>query len=186
MTSFTAVARSVDSRCKANPPTTNNDAEEQQQHTIAVVWNQTKLLTRRAWCNKQRDSTMFWSVCGVNIFLAVAIGTIFWNLGVATMADMRSRISVIYLFVSSLPYLLMLIGIYRGAAEVKVFEQERRNQWYTPLPFLLSTVIVNVPENIIHPLGEKNKIPWVTLSGSNNQGFVFHRYFVFVPYSFFV
>jgi len=117
------------------------------------IRRQTRLLIRRTWLNKRRDGAMFWTLTAINIPLALAVGAIFWKLGL-TEADVRSRASLSYVFVASQPYLWLLIGIYRAAAEMKVFERERMDRWYTPMSYILSNSVCNIPENIIHPLGK--------------------------------
>lgn len=114
------------------------------------VWQQIVILTRRGWINQRRDSVFFWVVLAVNIVLGVLVGSIFWRLG-GRLNDIRARSSVCYILIAFQPFLSMIIAIYRGAADMKIYERERGYRWYGPLPFLVSNSVCNIPANVINP-----------------------------------
>ncbi|KAF9416855.1 hypothetical protein BGZ94_010107 [Podila epigama] len=115
-----------------------------------TVWQQVVILTRRGWINQKRDSIFFWVVLAINVLLGLLVGTIFWKLG-GEQSDIRARASIAYILVAFQPFLSMIIGIYRGAAEMKIYEREHGYRWYGPLPFLVSNWICSIPSNVIHP-----------------------------------
>ncbi|KFH64430.1 hypothetical protein MVEG_10255 [Podila verticillata NRRL 6337] len=114
-----------------------------------AVWRQTVILTRRGWINQRRDSVFFWGMLALNILMGVLIGSIFWKLG-GSLNDIRARSSVCYVLVAFQPFLSMIIAIYRGATDMKIYERERGYRWYGPLPFLISNSVCNVPANVIN------------------------------------
>ncbi|KAF9192310.1 hypothetical protein BGZ50_008674 [Haplosporangium sp. Z 11] len=111
---------------------------------------QTMTLIHRAWINKCRDGRMFWGVLMVNTILGVLLGSLFYNLG-DSLNDIRARSSICSILVSFQPFISMIVVIYKTTTEIKTFERERRDRWYGPWPFLVSTAVSSVPENIINP-----------------------------------
>ncbi|KAG0025112.1 hypothetical protein BGZ82_010207 [Podila clonocystis] len=130
-------------------PLDSSSAQGDDQDRLSV-WQQTVILTRRGWINQRRDSVFFWVVLAVNILLGVLVGSIFWQLG-GRLNDIRARSSVCYILIAFQPFLSMIISIYRGAADMKIYERERGYRWYGPLPFLVSNSVCNVPANVINP-----------------------------------
>ncbi|KAG0267261.1 hypothetical protein BG011_007672 [Mortierella polycephala] len=110
---------------------------------------QTMTLIRRAWINKCRDRQMFWGILVVDAILGILLGSLFYNLG-DSLDDIRSRSSICSILVTFQPYIFMIVVIYKTTSEIKTFERERRDRWYGPWPFLISTAVSSVPENIIN------------------------------------
>ncbi|KAF9380774.1 hypothetical protein CPC16_010149, partial [Podila verticillata] len=129
-------------------PLESSPAHEDDKNRLAV-WRQTVILTRRGWINQRRDSVFFWGMLALNILMGVLIGSIFWKLG-GSLNDIRARSSVCYVLVAFQPFLSMIIAIYRGATDMKIYERERGYRWYGPLPFLISNSVCNVPANVIN------------------------------------
>ncbi|KAG0026003.1 hypothetical protein BGZ81_006694 [Podila clonocystis] len=130
-------------------PLDSSSAQGDDQDRLSV-WQQTVILTRRGWINQRRDIAFFWVVLAVNILLGVLVGSIFWQLG-GRLNDIRARSSVCYILIAFQPFLSMIIAIYRGAADMKIYERERGYRWYGPLPFLVSNSVCNMPANVINP-----------------------------------
>ncbi|KAG0091770.1 hypothetical protein BGZ93_008677 [Podila epicladia] len=123
---------------------------EDESEPLATSSAQGDNQDRRGWINQRRDSVFFWVVLVVNIVLGVLVGSIFWQLG-GRRNDIRARASVCYILIAFQPFLSMIIAIYRGAADMKIYERERGYRWYGPLPFLVSNSVCNMPANIINP-----------------------------------
>ncbi|KAG0210414.1 hypothetical protein BGX28_009323 [Mortierella sp. GBA30] len=60
------------------------------------------------------------------------------------------------------PFISVMADTIEYSRDIKVYERERRDRWYTPLPYLLSHVICAIPRNIVHSIAHVTVIYFVT------------------------
>ncbi|KAF9211925.1 hypothetical protein BGZ59_007441 [Podila verticillata] len=116
------------------------------------LWSQIRVLTSRGWRNQCRDSIVIWGSIGECILIGLVMGAIFFQMD-RTEAGIRSRSSLVYAVGALQVYLMLMIMIYRLSQDIKVYDRERMDRWYGPLPHLVSGVLFSAPLNILYPLG---------------------------------
>jgi len=117
------------------------------------LWSQIRVLTSRGWRNQCRDSIVIWgSICEC-ILVGLVLGAIFFQMD-RTEAGIRSRYSLIYVVGALHIYLMMMIMIYRLSQDITVYDRERMDRWYGPLPHLVSGVLFSAPFNILYSLSK--------------------------------
>ncbi|KAF9943918.1 hypothetical protein BGZ72_003083, partial [Mortierella alpina] len=82
--------------------------------------------------------------------MSFALGIIFWRTDNSSFESIRARTSVCLMFVLFYPFTSVIVDIIEYANDIKVYERERRDGCYEPLPYLLSHVICAIPRNIVH------------------------------------
>ncbi|KFH73647.1 hypothetical protein MVEG_00861 [Podila verticillata NRRL 6337] len=115
------------------------------------LWSQIRVLTSRGWRNQCRDSIVIWGSIGECILIGLVMGAIFFQMD-RTEAGIRSRSSLVYAVGALQVYLMLMIMIYRLSQDIKVYDRERMDRWYGPLPHLVSGVLFSAPLNILYPL----------------------------------
>ncbi|KAG0013258.1 hypothetical protein BGZ81_001149 [Podila clonocystis] len=116
------------------------------------LWSQIRVLTSRGWTNQRRDSIVIWGCIGECILIGLVVGAIFFNMD-RTEAGIRSRSSLVYAVGAIQAYLMLMIMIYRLSQDITVYDRERMDRWYGPLPHLVSGVLFAAPPNILYPVG---------------------------------
>ncbi|KAK3838142.1 MAG: P-loop containing nucleoside triphosphate hydrolase protein [Linnemannia gamsii] len=113
--------------------------------------SQIRVLTSRGWRNQVRDSIVLWGCVGECIVIGLAIGCIFYQLD-DSLASIRSRTSLVYTVGAVQAYLMLMILVYRLSQEIVVYDRERMDRWYGPLPHLVSSVLFSAIPNIVYPI----------------------------------
>ncbi|KAI8599654.1 P-loop containing nucleoside triphosphate hydrolase protein [Dissophora ornata] len=113
--------------------------------------SQISVLTSRGWKNQVRDSLVIWGCVGECIVIGLAVGAIFYQLD-GSLGGIRSRESLVYAVGAIQSYLMLMILIYRLSQEIVVYDRERMDRWYGPLPHLVSTVLFSAPPNTLYPV----------------------------------
>jgi hypothetical protein len=117
------------------------------------LWSQIRVLTSRGWRNQMRDSVVIWGCIGECIVIGLAVGAIFYQLD-DSLGGIRSRSSLVYAVGAIQAYLMLMIMIYRLSQEIVVYDRERMDRWYGPLPHLISTCVYSALPNAIYPVGK--------------------------------
>lgn len=117
------------------------------------LWSQIRVLTSRGWRNQMRDSVVIWGCIGECIVIGLAVGAIFYQLD-GSEGGIRSRSSLVYAVGAIQAYLMLMIMIYRLSQEIVVYDRERMDRWYGPLPHLISTCLYSALPNAIYPVGK--------------------------------
>ncbi|KAF9917727.1 hypothetical protein BX616_000088 [Lobosporangium transversale] len=115
------------------------------------LWSQIRVLTARGWKNQIRDSIVIWGCIGECIVIGLAVGAIFFDLD-HSLGGIRSRTSLVYAVGAIQAYLMLMIFIYQLSQGIVVYDRERMDRWYGPLPHLISTVVYTAPPNILYPI----------------------------------
>ncbi|KAF9116562.1 hypothetical protein BGX27_001418 [Mortierella sp. AM989] len=115
------------------------------------LWSQARILTLRGWNNQVRDSLVFWGCVGECILIGLAVGAIYYDLD-GSLGAIRSRSSLTYTVGAIQSYLMLMIFIYRISQDIVVYDRERIDRWYGPLPHIISTVLYSTPPNIVYPI----------------------------------
>ncbi|KAF9963763.1 hypothetical protein BGZ65_012246, partial [Modicella reniformis] len=115
------------------------------------LWSQIRVLTSRGWRNQMRDNIVIWGCIGECIVIGLAVGAIFYQLD-GSLAGIRSRSSLVYAVGAIQAYLMLMIIIYRLSQEIVVYDRERMDRWYGPLPHLISTCLYSALPNVIYPV----------------------------------
>lgn len=115
--------------------------------------SQIRVLTSRGWRNQIRDSIVLWGCIGECIVIGLAVGCIFYQLD-DSLEGIRSRTSLVYSVGAIQAYLMLMILIYRLSQEIVVYDRERMDRWYGPLPHLVSSVLFSAIPNIVYPVGK--------------------------------
>ncbi|KAF9350487.1 hypothetical protein BGX34_001194, partial [Mortierella sp. NVP85] len=115
------------------------------------LWSQIRVLTSRGWRNQMRDSVVIWGCIGECIVIGLAVGAIFYQLD-GSLGGIRSRTSLVYAVGAIQAYLMLMIMIYRLSQEIVVYDRERMDRWYGPLPHLISTCLYSALPNAIYPV----------------------------------
>ncbi|KAF9159252.1 hypothetical protein DFQ26_006751 [Actinomortierella ambigua] len=113
--------------------------------------SQIRVLTSRGWINQQRDSIVAWGCIAECIFMGLVVGAVFFQLP-GDMAGIRSRSSMIYAVGAIQSYLMLMIMIYRQTHDIGVYDRERMDRWYGPLPHLISSSFYTALPNIVYPV----------------------------------
>ncbi|KAG9319053.1 hypothetical protein KVV02_004804 [Mortierella alpina] len=95
---------------------------------------------------------MLWGNFLFCIFMSFAVGIIFWRADNSSFESIRARISVCFVIVFFQPFTSVIADIIEYAKDIKVYERERRDRWYEPIPYLLSHLICATPRNIVHSI----------------------------------
>ncbi|KAG0063772.1 hypothetical protein BGZ89_009639 [Linnemannia elongata] len=117
-------------------------------HEGVRLWTQVVTLSQRHWINTRRNAVYFWGTMAVYIVFAVMVGVVFWKLD-GGIVGIRGRASVIYVIGSFQPYLLSILSVYKGVADMKVYDRERKEQLYSPAAFIISYSLCQIPVNIV-------------------------------------
>lgn len=117
------------------------------------LWSQIRVLTSRGWTNQRRDSIVIWGCIGECVLIGLVVGAIFFDMD-RTEAGIRSRSSLVYAVGAIQAYLMLMIMIYRLSQDITVYDRERMDRWYGPLPHLVSGVLFSAPPNILYPVGK--------------------------------
>ncbi|KAG0044646.1 hypothetical protein BGZ83_010116 [Gryganskiella cystojenkinii] len=115
------------------------------------LWSQIRVLTSRGWRNQIRDSIVIWSCVGECIVIGLAVGVIFSQLN-DTAEGIRSRASLVFSVGSIQSYLMLMILIFRLSQDIVIYDRERMDRWYGPLPHLVSTVLYSALPNTLYPV----------------------------------
>ncbi|KAK5799460.1 P-loop containing nucleoside triphosphate hydrolase protein [Linnemannia elongata] len=115
------------------------------------LWSQVRVLTSRGWTNQIRDSMVLWGCICECIVIGLAIGSIFYDLD-DSLGGIRSRSSLAYAVGAIQSYLMLMILIHRLSKEIAVYDRERMDHWYGPLPHLISTCLYSTPPNVLYPI----------------------------------
>ncbi|KAK3824747.1 MAG: P-loop containing nucleoside triphosphate hydrolase protein [Benniella sp.] len=119
--------------------------------------HQVLVLTSRAWRNQMRDHLVIWGCLAECIVVGLVVGTIFFQMD-GSMNGIHSRSSLMYAAGSIQPYLMLMITVFRLSREITVYDRERMDRWYGPLPHLISTCLYIAPFNILYPLGKSDSL----------------------------
>ncbi|KAF9124460.1 hypothetical protein BGW39_008196 [Mortierella sp. 14UC] len=113
--------------------------------------SQIRVLTSRGWLNQVRDSIVLWGCVAECIVIGLAIGSIYYQLD-DSLESIRSRTSLVYTVGAAQAYLMLMILVYRLSQEIVVYDRERMDRWYGPLPHLVSSVLFSIIPNIVYPV----------------------------------
>ncbi|KAF9342529.1 hypothetical protein BGX26_007345, partial [Mortierella sp. AD094] len=114
------------------------------------LWSQARILTVRGWNNQVRDSLVFWGCVAECIVIGLAVGAIFYDMD-DTLSGIRSRSSLTYTVGAIQSYLMLMVFIYRLSQDIVIYDRERIDRWYGPLPHIISTVLYLAPSNVVYP-----------------------------------
>lgn len=117
------------------------------------LWSQIRVLTSRGWINQCRDRAVIWGSIGECILIGLVVSAIFFQMD-RTEAGIRSRSSLIYVVGALHIYLMLMIMIYRLSQNITIYDRERIDRWYGPLPHLVSGILFSAPHNILYSVGE--------------------------------
>ncbi|KAG9319073.1 hypothetical protein KVV02_008767, partial [Mortierella alpina] len=131
---------------------TSQDDEDASEARGPGIWSQTSTLRSRAWKSQIRNRQMLWGNFLFCIFMSLAVGIIFWRADNSSFESIRARTSVCAILVLAQPFVNLIVDIIEYAKDIKVYERERRDCWYEPLPYLLSHLICAIPRNIVHSI----------------------------------
>lgn len=120
--------------------------------TGTSLWSQIQVLTSRGWTNQIRDSMVFWGCICECIVIGLVFGAIFYDLD-DSLGGIRSRSSLVYAVGTTQSYLMLIVLIHRLSKEIVVYDRERMDHWYGPLPHLIGACIYSAPLNVLYPVG---------------------------------
>ncbi|KAF9120195.1 hypothetical protein BGW39_011589 [Mortierella sp. 14UC] len=115
------------------------------------LWTQVAILAQRNWLNARRNALYFWGVMAVYVVFAILVGAAFWRLD-GGVDGIRGRASVLYALGAFQPYMVSMLGVYKGVADMKVYDRERKERLYSPAAFIISYSICQIPVNIVATL----------------------------------
>ncbi|KAF9307888.1 hypothetical protein BG003_011923 [Podila horticola] len=127
------------------------------------LWSQIRVLTSRGWINQCRDRTVIWGSIGECILIGLVVSAIFFQID-RTEAGIRSRSSLIYVVGALHIYLMLMIMIYHLSPNITLYDRERIDRWYGPLPHLVSGILFSAPHNILYSVGLSTGFFEVTIS----------------------
>ncbi|KAF9179974.1 hypothetical protein BGZ50_006555 [Haplosporangium sp. Z 11] len=134
------------------------------------LWSQIRVLTSRGWRNQIRDSIVIWGCIGECTVIGLVVGFIFYDLD-ESLAGIRSRTSLLYAVGAIQAYLMLMIMIYRLSHDISVYDRERMDRWYGPLPHLISSCLYSAPPNILYPVGKHAQLYNVKIDQGLSTGF---------------
>ncbi|RZB95677.1 ABC transporter G family member 11 isoform A [Glycine soja] len=105
--------------------------------------NQCLVLTKRSFVNMRRDLGYYWLRLAIFVALAIALATIFYDLGTSyvSIQDRGSLVAFINGFLT-----FMTIGGFPSFVEVmKVFQRERQNGHYGVTAFVIGNTLSSIP-----------------------------------------
>ncbi|OMO63605.1 ABC transporter-like protein [Corchorus olitorius] len=119
------------------------DGGEMEEKTHATFFTQCNVLTRRSFINMYRDIGYYWMRLVVYIAIAVALATMFTNIGMS-YGSIQARGALI-LFISAFLTFMAIGGFPSFVEEMKVFERERLNGHYGDIAFVLANTVSALP-----------------------------------------
>eukprot|EP00249_Psilotum_nudum_P028883 c38867_g1_i1 orf=180-2312(-) len=109
----------------------------------ASFWMQSFTLTRRSFTNMYRDIGYYWLRLVIYIFVAVCIGTIYFNVGTSYNAILARGSCASY--VSGFVTFMSIGGFPSFVEDMKVFQRERLNGHYGVLSFVVANTLSSLP-----------------------------------------
>ncbi|KAG0259354.1 hypothetical protein DFQ27_004096 [Actinomortierella ambigua] len=91
-----------------------------------------------------RDRAWYTSFMVIHVILGVWMGFIYYGVRAASLA-LRARASLMLAMAAFQPFLLMTVMVCRGSSDIRIFDRERKDRWYGPVPFIISSMIKNFP-----------------------------------------
>ncbi|KAF8985629.1 hypothetical protein BGZ46_003029 [Entomortierella lignicola] len=116
-----------------------------------TLWGQARILTARGWKNQIRDNLVFWGCVAECTVIGLIVGAIFYDLDYM-LTGIRARASLVYSVGAIQSYLMLMIFVYRLSQDIVIYDRERIDRWYGPLPHIISTVLYSAPPNIVYPV----------------------------------
>eukprot|EP00211_Chloroparvula_japonica_P004367 CAMPEP_0119121132 /NCGR_PEP_ID=MMETSP1310-20130426/1893_1 /TAXON_ID=464262 /ORGANISM="Genus nov. species nov., Strain RCC2339" /LENGTH=651 /DNA_ID=CAMNT_0007110671 /DNA_START=84 /DNA_END=2039 /DNA_ORIENTATION=+ len=116
-----------------------NDAKYQTSRLV-----QTYYLMRRTLANYIRDPAIFLARIGMYSLLALVMGLLYLRMDGNDAGTIQDRISVLFFSVAFLSF-MSVASIPAFLLEREIFVRERRNSYYSVLPYALSHALVSLP-----------------------------------------
>ncbi|KAG0090811.1 hypothetical protein BGZ92_002152 [Podila epicladia] len=69
-----------------------------------------------------------------------------------SLNSVRTRLTIAFVATVSQPFIFIAVMTYRTCNEVRVFDRERNDRWYGPLPYTISSWLQNLPVSIFASL----------------------------------
>ncbi|KAK7252301.1 hypothetical protein RIF29_36147 [Crotalaria pallida] len=114
------------------------------QRIHAAFLTQCLVLIRRSSLHLFRDISNYWLRLGGFITVAIAMGTIFYDISSSNIS-IQGRGSLLTFFMSFLTFMTLVAGFSPLLEEMKVFERERSNGHYGVTAFLIGNILSSVP-----------------------------------------
>ncbi|KAG0196351.1 hypothetical protein BGX28_010261, partial [Mortierella sp. GBA30] len=115
------------------------------------LWSQIWVLTSRGWRNQIRDSLVLWVCVGECVVMGLAMGAMYYQLD-DSLAGIRARSSLVYGVGGIQAYQMLMILVYRLSQDIMIYDRERMDHWYGPLPYLISSCLHSTPFNVLYPI----------------------------------
>ncbi|KAG0380699.1 hypothetical protein BGX24_006032 [Mortierella sp. AD032] len=131
------------------------------------LWTQVATLTQRHWIDTRRNTVYIWGTLALYVVFAIMVGAVFWGLD-GDINGIRGRASVIYVIGAFQPYMVSILGVYKGVVDMKVYDRERKERLYSPAAFIISYSICQIPVNILATL--VNSVIVYYMSGLRTDG----------------
>ncbi|GAA0176549.1 ATP-binding cassette [Lithospermum erythrorhizon] len=114
-----------------------------ESRTRANFRTQCSILTRRSFLNMSRDYGYYWMRLAMQIMIAIALGSIYFDVGYS-YGSIQARGSMLMYVATFFTY--MSIGGFPSFLEdMKVFKRERLNGHYGPSAFVISHTLSSIP-----------------------------------------
>ncbi|KAK3843317.1 MAG: P-loop containing nucleoside triphosphate hydrolase protein [Linnemannia gamsii] len=117
------------------------------------LWTQVATLIQRHWIDTRRNTVYIWGTLALYVVFAIMVGAVFWGLD-GDINGIRGRASVIYVIGAFQPYMVSILGVYKGVVDMKVYDRERKERLYSPAALIISYSICQIPVNILATLGK--------------------------------
>ncbi|KAK6937179.1 ABC transporter-like, ATP-binding domain [Dillenia turbinata] len=131
-------------KAKINGILLREGLEIQSKMGSQAIWSQQlRTLTKRSFLNMIRDVGYFWVRIILYIFLAISVGTIFFNIGTSYTSIMAR--AACNAFLAGFMTFLSIGGFPSFIEELKVFYQERQNGHYGVAVYILSNLLSSFP-----------------------------------------
>mmetsp|Transcript_25402 Transcript_25402/g.35618 ORF Transcript_25402/g.35618 Transcript_25402/m.35618 type:complete len:635 (+) Transcript_25402:38-1942(+) len=124
-------------------------------------FHQALTLLRRQVKNNSRDRQLFISRILEAIFLGLLVGFIFYSLG-NSEDDIRSRLALCSAVAQLQPYITQIATLMYYAKEMLVYDRERFDRMYLPLPYWLAIRMSMLPLAIVTPILFSTIVYWLT------------------------
>lgn len=115
----------------------------------STFFEQFSQLVIRSWRDSWRNPVVFQSQLFQHIFFGLLIGLMYIRLGNRDTDTRRDRAAAIYFIIINVTFPPALTAAFLIPKQRPIFNRERESGTYTLLPYILSTVIVGLPVQLL-------------------------------------
>ncbi|XP_022899901.2 ATP-binding cassette sub-family G member 4 [Onthophagus taurus] len=111
-------------------------------------YNQLKVLLRRGFLKSKRDSKLTYTRIGVNVLVAIMLGTLYWRAGIDG-SKVLDNYNLLFSILMHHMMSTMMLTILTFPTELSILIKEHFNRWYSLKMYYASVTLVDIPISIV-------------------------------------